>query len=102
MKPERRNNIEMFLNVLLTKMELGEAEHGPSKGNELEELENELIDLVGWSFVRWERLRDSYSVCAGGCGDTKTGTGYWMCDRCFQKKVWKACLEFQIANKKKK
>ena len=57
MTDQKKRNIKIFLACLLAKMERGEKEHGESKGNEIKEIEDELIDIVGWAFVRWERLQ---------------------------------------------
>ncbi len=58
MNEARQKNVEIFLKKLLAKMEAGEKEHGEPVSDEkvLDEIEAELIDLVGWAFVRWERL----------------------------------------------
>lgn len=57
MNPQRKENITKFVTELLKKMDAGEKEHGESTGGEVEEIENELLDIVGWAFVRWERLQ---------------------------------------------
>ena len=62
MTPERKENVDQFIRSLIAKMEKGETEHGRTVHDEVKEIKDELLDICGWAFVRYERLQNLLKV----------------------------------------
>ena len=61
--PKWRDQWEPFIDLMEERLQQGHQEYGDysferPEGELLAELEEELLDVVGWGYVLWTRVRD--------------------------------------------
>ena len=72
-EPRWQKHFSDFINTVATRLETGHAEYGDgsftrSHDELTEEIEEEILDIIGWAFIRWVKMQEAQHGHCPTCG----------------------------------